>query len=137
MVCELCDRASEGLASGWRAHHSVDNAGIPSLVVLCPDCADEAAWLASRDDRPAAKPDATIRDEIKRQLAELEAQERLISTRRRRLHRRIEHVAGIGAFDGPRGELLSLLRREERTVSQRRRELHGVIGQLRDELTAS
>ena len=57
-------------------------------------------------------------------LAELEAEERSISDRRRKLHER------IAMFPDASGEL----ERRERELSQERRELHARIDNLREEL---
>jgi chromosome segregation ATPase len=57
-------------------------------------------------------------------LAELEAQERSVSDRRRKLHER------IAMFPDASGEL----ERRERELSQERRELHARIDNLREEL---
>jgi chromosome segregation ATPase len=57
-------------------------------------------------------------------LAELEAEERSVSDRRRKLHER------IAMFPDASGEL----ERRERELSQQRRELHARIDNLREEL---
>ena len=57
-------------------------------------------------------------------LAELEAEERSVSDRRRKLHER------IAMFPDASGEL----ERRERELSEQRRELHARIDNLREEL---
>ena len=69
--------------------------------------------------------------------AELEAlieEERTISTRRRRLHERIDFLRGTGVDEPQARERLEVLELEERTVSDRRRALHAQIDTLRSEL---
>lgn len=67
-------------------------------------------------------------------LAELNEEERVVSTRRRRLHDRIDFLRG-GGMSGPDGEaMLAHLLEEEKDVSNRRRELHALIDARRAEL---
>jgi hypothetical protein len=66
-------------------------------------------------------------DDATRPLEELEEEERAISKRRRRLHDRIEFLAGSGMGEPDAEERLALLVEEEREVSRHRRELHLLI----------
>ena len=66
-------------------------------------------------------------DDATRPLEELEEEEREISKRRRRLHDRIEFLAGSGMGEPDAEERLALLVEEEREVSRNRRELHAII----------
>ncbi len=63
-------------------------------------------------------------DDLRTLLAELEAEERSVSTRRRKLHER------IAMFPDASSELT----RREREISQQRRELHVRIDALREQL---
>ena len=62
-------------------------------------------------------------DDLRKELAELEAEERLVSAERRRLHDKIDH--GYGTDE---------TRAREREVSDHRRELHSRIDSLREQL---
>ncbi len=67
-----------------------------------------------------------------RLLAQLEAEERAVSTRRRRLHDRIDFMRGGAATQSPDAEAqLQRLQDEERELSLRRRELHVEIDAIR------
>jgi len=69
--------------------------------------------------------------------AELESlleEERSASTRRRRLHEKIDFLRGTGVDEPQAKERLDALEQEERTVSDRRRALHAQIDALRSEL---
>ncbi len=66
-------------------------------------------------------------DDAARPLEELEEEERAISKRRRRLHDRIEFLAGSGMGEPDAEERLAQLIEEEREVSRIRRELHLLI----------
>ena len=66
-------------------------------------------------------------DDPARPLEELEEEEREISKRRKRLHDRIEFLAGTGMGEPDAEERLALLVEEEREVSRSRRELHVLI----------
>jgi predicted nucleic acid-binding Zn-ribbon protein len=66
------------------------------------------------------------------QLARLEAEERVVSSRRRRLHDKIDFLrAGGGVASDSSEEYLRKLQEEERELSIRRRELHAQIDALR------
>jgi hypothetical protein len=66
-------------------------------------------------------------------LARLEAEERLVSRARARLHKRIDYARtmGDGAGNPATPEQLAALDAEERAVSARRKELHAAIDRLR------
>ena len=70
-----------------------------------------------------------------RRLARLESDERALSTRRRRLHDRIDFMRSGAAPEAPDTEAqLERLRSEEHELSLRRRELHAEIDALRVKL---
>jgi predicted nucleic acid-binding Zn-ribbon protein len=70
-----------------------------------------------------------------RRLARLESEERALSSKRRRLHDRIDFLRSSGATPTDDGDpRLQQLQEEEREVSQRRRELHAEIDVLRVKL---
>ena len=69
-----------------------------------------------------------------RLLARLESEERSVSSRRRRLHDRLDFMRGGGAVPSADEEQLRKLEEEEREVSARRRELHVEIDALRARL---
>lgn len=64
------------------------------------------------------------------ELGVLEAEEATLSSRRRRLHARIDFLRGNGDTTGRLAELLE----EERLVSSRRREVHRRLDELRRSL---
>ena len=64
-------------------------------------------------------------------LARLEQEERAVSQRRRRLHKRIDFIRGSGVHDPDSVERLAKLELEEKEVSRHRRELHGRTAALR------
>jgi hypothetical protein len=67
-----------------------------------------------------------------RRLALLESEERAVSSRRRRLHDRIDFMRGGGAVTSSDGDgQLQKLLDEERELSVRRRELHAEIDAIR------
>ena len=67
-----------------------------------------------------------------RLLAHLEIEERTVSTKRRRLHDRLDFMRSGAAVSSPdHVEKLRLLEDEERELSHRRRELHLQIDALR------
>ena len=66
-------------------------------------------------------------EDEKRPLEELEEEERVISRHRRRLHDRIEFLAGTGMGEPDAEERLAHLVEEEQEVSRTRRELHLLI----------
>ena len=65
------------------------------------------------------------------QLARLKDEERSISSRRRRLHDRIDFIRSGRADPAGADERLERLLEEERQLSDRRRELHRAIDALR------
>jgi predicted nucleic acid-binding Zn-ribbon protein len=70
-----------------------------------------------------------------RRLAMLESEERTVSSKRRRLHDRIDSLrSGTGAASDDGDARLLQLQEEERELSQRRRELHAEIDTLRVKL---
>jgi chromosome segregation ATPase len=72
--------------------------------------------------------------EAQESLEKLEAEERTVSTRRRRLHERIEFLRGTGLQEPEAAERLAKLDAEQQEVSAQRRELHAQIDALRAEL---
>ena len=73
-----------------------------------------------------------------RLLATLESEERAVSSRRRRLHDRIDFMRSGRATPSPDHEQrLAELQEEERHLSERRRELHLQIDALRVKLGQS
>jgi predicted nucleic acid-binding Zn-ribbon protein len=73
-----------------------------------------------------------------RLLATLEGEERAVSSRRRRLHDRIDFMRSGSATPSPEHEQrLGELQEEERQLSERRRELHLQIDALRVKLGQS
>jgi hypothetical protein len=72
--------------------------------------------------------------ESRESLEKLEEEERMVSTRRRRLHDKIEFLKTTGVDEPDVAERLEKVEEEEREVSQRRRELHAQIDALRKEL---
>jgi hypothetical protein len=73
--------------------------------------------------------------DIAKRMAELEREERVASTKRRRLQDRIDFVRSGGAAASNGGdERLRRLQEEERELSERRRELHTAIDALRIQL---
>jgi predicted nucleic acid-binding Zn-ribbon protein len=79
------------------------------------------------------QPDSAANDA--RRLAELEGEERAISSKRRRIHDRLDFMRGGAAVPSPdHEEKLRQLIEEEREVSARRRELHAEIDALRVKL---
>ena len=70
-----------------------------------------------------------------RRLAQLESEERAVSSRRRRLHDRIDFMRSGAAVPAPDAEeQLRRLEDEERELSERRRDLHIEIDALRVKL---
>lgn len=67
------------------------------------------------------------------ELERLRDEERRLSRRRDRLHRRIEFLKAGGATDEPSRELLASVEGEERYVSKARRAAHRRIDELREE----
>ena len=68
-------------------------------------------------------------------LAQLETEERSVSTRRRRIHDRLDFMRSGASVPSPdHAEKLRLLEEEERELSERRRELHAQIDSLRVKL---
>jgi hypothetical protein len=72
-------------------------------------------------------------EDTERQLEELEEEERVLSTRRRRLHDRIDFLHGSGMGEPDAEERLARLLEEEHEVSRKRRELHALIDTRRSE----
>jgi hypothetical protein len=71
-------------------------------------------------------------------LRRLQQEEQALSTRRTRLHDRIDFVRSGGAGDGPEAQqLLQELERKERELSERRRELHEQIDVLSRQVLGS
>lgn len=67
-----------------------------------------------------------------RRLAQLEIEERTVSSKRRRLHNRLDFMRGGAAVQSAdHEEQLHKLEEEEREISARRRELHVEIDALR------
>jgi chromosome segregation ATPase len=66
--------------------------------------------------------------EFRARLAELEAKERTLSLRRRRLQQRIDFVRGHGVESETS---LNQLLEQEREISEQRRDLHPQIDELR------
>lgn len=65
-------------------------------------------------------------------LAQLESEERMVSSKRRRLHNRLDFMrSGAAVPSADHEEQLQKLEEEEREVSARRRELHLEIDALR------
>ena len=70
-----------------------------------------------------------------RLLAQLEIEERTVSSKRRRLHDRLDFMrSGAAVSSADHAEQLLKLEEEERGVSARRRELHFQIDALRVQL---
>lgn len=70
-----------------------------------------------------------------RLLAELEIEERTVSSKRRRLHNRLDFMrSGAAVASADHTEQLHRLEEEERELSVRRRELHLQIDALRVQL---
>lgn len=67
------------------------------------------------------------------ELERLRDEERRLSRRRDRLHRRVEFLKAGGATDEPSRELLASVEGEERYVSKARRAVHRRIDELREE----
>lgn len=50
LFCDRCDAVAARTQRGWRAYLEDEGGGEPSVVVLCPECAerrigeDESAW---------------------------------------------------------------------------------------------
>jgi hypothetical protein len=79
------------------------------------------------------EPDSAADDA--RRLAQLESEERTISSKRRRLHDRLDFMRSGGAVaSDDHAEKLQQLTDEERELSARRRELHFEIDALRVKL---
>ena len=79
------------------------------------------------------QPDSAVDDA--RRLAQLEADERAVSSKRRRLHNRLDFMRGGAAVpSADHEEKLRQLVEEEREVSAHRRELHVQIDALRVKL---
>jgi hypothetical protein len=72
-------------------------------------------------------------DTLTLELERLRAEERQLSRRRDRLHRRIEFLRGGGASDDATNELLASVEGEERYVSGSRHDVHRRIDLLRAE----
>ena len=72
--------------------------------------------------------------ESREALEQLEEEERTVSTRRRRLHDKIDFLKTTGVEEPEVAERLARLVEEEQEVSQRRRELHVLIDARRTEL---
>jgi len=70
-----------------------------------------------------------------RLLEQLDEEERLLSKRRARLHKRIEFARGVGAADGSpaTSEQLEALDEQEKELSKARNELQARIRELRSE----
>jgi hypothetical protein len=81
------------------------------------------------DVDPGAMPSGALELELER----LHDEERRLSRRRDRLHRRIEFLKAGGATDDPSRELLASVEGEERYVSKTRRAVHRRIDELREE----
>ena len=94
-----------------------------------------------RGDRPEGRPPPRGRagheDAHHQRLLDVVAQEKVVSARRRRLHHRIEFLAGQGATDELTLDQIAHLRVKERVLSDARRELHHEIGRLRAQLVST
>ena len=71
--------------------------------------------------------------ELELELGRLRAEERQLSRRRDRLHKRIEFLKGGGANDDASKEMLASIEGEERYVSKSRHAVHRRIDLLRAE----
>ena len=79
------------------------------------------------------QPDSAADDA--RRLAQLESEERTVSSRRRRVHDRLDFMrSGAAVASADHEERLQQLTEEERELSSRRRELHVEIDALRVKL---
>jgi uncharacterized coiled-coil DUF342 family protein len=85
--------------------------------------------LTERQAGDNASVDSAPSDAARR--AQLEAEERSLSARRRRLHDRIDFIRSGRADPSQVDERLQKLLDEEREVSARRRQLHAEIDELR------
>lgn len=85
--------------------------------------------MTTIDTDPSGMTDGGLVLELER----LRDEERRLSRRRDRLHRRIEFLKSGGAIDDPSRQLLASVEGEERYVSKERRVVHRRIDELREE----
>ena len=74
---------------------------------------------------------------IEAKLAVLDADERLISSRRQALHRRIDALYLSAPLDTRQIAELDVLEEQEQEISAERHALHNKIGRLRGEISGS